>query len=1024
MTDYQNIKIYKTRLDPSLGIKPDPQLQKEFASRCAAGLVKALEALPERELGEYLASLKPDEGKAFALALGGECSWRNIASLPELAKLHEKTAVLINRVLAALNHAPSTATTTAIVKNLCLQIVPTDFTSSRGDRQPPLSPHNVAFAIAYVWYPNNHAQAKLAMAHVEDLLSSRKGVELMFGGTSLEKMQRIFEVVRRYPGITAQTFANYDGDPMRHPAVTTALARQFLGVGPTDALTNEQFDAVERLSANFQTKAGQALISSPAPEKAKLEAIVAIIGDPKIKFDPDNDNPFANEQLQKDIAPLYARAGQEGEYIGESLRNLAGLALGLTPKFPANWDISADDVIALRQALKDGTDLNHLPPKLASLLACEPLFEKNETLDQIVKTLNDRANSKPPRVAIDFNVVFTQLGPVRCPAFRVHVADFDPEPSGEGKYEYVDNVGRLYKRENDRSSLENYLADNTLPPGMLYGAAFGHRATPETNKPVEHTLDAAAYYGCFAAGVVGLVFSGGALALAAGAVGTAGIGWKTYRGIQNVVDRSHHGQNIDPFVAGEAGVDAFMMWAGLVTDPINLLAFGVTTGLTGSQALGLISPKAKWVLPAIRTINATVAVPNATHVALSGKQLHDRWQRLTQKQRNELFGDLLLQVLQTAKQGQHMATPGTAEITRTPPGTETEKTPPSPIELQPKISHDSLPNNPASNDNHWLPNKPVSNDNDVGQPMKMAAGAPPPPPGKPPGGGGKKGGRGKGSGAPPAGTPPSGGGKRGKGPVPPKKPLSELSEGELGQRSVELFIKRKSQGLSAEEEAEFKAINEIIAKKAAEEDAKNVGTEHSITNPTELVENLDHYIEEYNDLIVQLHDERNQFPESKRENIDRAIDTLTRVVEIAKRVQWRLRAPNVTTEDLSNAANFAEDMADLQYKITIEGSADNFLEVLSDYRNQIIDLAMDLDGADGFFASKLLRQYALLTNWTDANGWCGTVSPNDIIAAFIKEVYKGLPDHLSEAQQRALDEVISGLKTLQLLVRPPSGEAN
>ncbi len=101
---YDEIKTaytFGSRLAPSLTNlpeqqrpKPDSHRQKEFASRCAAVIVEAMDIEPRpRALGEYLAALTREEGKAFALALGGEHDWRNVAKLRELAKAHEHTAV-------------------------------------------------------------------------------------------------------------------------------------------------------------------------------------------------------------------------------------------------------------------------------------------------------------------------------------------------------------------------------------------------------------------------------------------------------------------------------------------------------------------------------------------------------------------------------------------------------------------------------------------------------------------------------------------------------------------------------------------------------------------------------------------------------------------------------------------------------------------------------------------------------------------------------------------------------------------
>jgi hypothetical protein len=235
----------------ALQTPPDNKGIKEFASHCAAGV---LAALPQNELGKFLSSLPKDDGIRFALALSGAHSSRSLSARPELAKLHDGTAGQINRVLDALNKTPTTPTTRAIVENLCLQILHTDLAPRGAFGKPPLSSDNCAHAIANLWHPNNPAQAKLAAERLKGLLADRQGARFLFEGPSFWRMKLIFEVVRSERSITSQTFANFGGDPMRHPAVTAALARKLVStINGVTAPTAEQAAMPRTRSGGFPT---------------------------------------------------------------------------------------------------------------------------------------------------------------------------------------------------------------------------------------------------------------------------------------------------------------------------------------------------------------------------------------------------------------------------------------------------------------------------------------------------------------------------------------------------------------------------------------------------------------------------------------------------------------------------------------------------------------------------------------------------------------------------------------------------
>lgn len=415
---------------------------------------------------------------------------------------------------------------------------------------------------------------------------------------------------------------------------------------PTPEQEAARAEAVQRVSDIIaKTDAGRQLISGPAPDKAKLEAWAAIIANPKITAKTfTSDNPFANTLVTDSIAPLYAVAGTVQEYPGESLRNLAGFALGLRPTFPKGVQFTAEDIVALQQALNKGTPLKDLPPKFVFLFTQHSLFAKNAVLDKFVASVQTSASTTPPRGAFEFNALFTELGPISCPAFRVQVGDFDPQTGGE-KFGIVDNIGRTY------AGREDFLDNTQLPDGLLYYAphnsfgprdkngaeVLGHR---EINHRVKNAINTAAMVGCFAAGIVAVVASGGTLALAAGAVGAAGAGWDSYQIVQTLGDRAAHGQTINPFASGDGGREAFMAEMGLLASGANLLTFGVGASFLGMSKLGAIAKDAKWAMPVLSTVRTGAAGVNIAALSVSAADLATNWEKMAPEERNKAAGCL------------------------------------------------------------------------------------------------------------------------------------------------------------------------------------------------------------------------------------------------------------------------------------------------------------------------------------------------------------------------------------------------
>ena len=230
----RNAYVRGSRLNLDTKDSGEPQRRKEFAAQCAAGVIAAL---PEKELAAFLTSHSAEEGAVFALALGSGRPWREMSSSLENDKQRAPTARSIDRVLVALNNMPASPIANAIVINLRGQILPNDCAPTRRPIRPfearleeptALPPQHAATAIARLWFPNDPQRAAVAATRLTDLVSSRQGAQLMFGAKSPWELNLVFDVVRDEPGITAQIFANYDGDPMQHPVVAAALARKLV----------------------------------------------------------------------------------------------------------------------------------------------------------------------------------------------------------------------------------------------------------------------------------------------------------------------------------------------------------------------------------------------------------------------------------------------------------------------------------------------------------------------------------------------------------------------------------------------------------------------------------------------------------------------------------------------------------------------------------------------------------------------------------------------------------------------------
>jgi Domain of unknown function (DUF4781) len=507
---------------------------------CAANLMVVMDGAGDK-LGLLLSQMPKKEAALFARALGGE-------------KRLLVRASWFDQLLTALNSAPRTAATSAIVQSLYMQTELRDLT-----RAPGLA-HAMAVAVAREWHPDDKVKAGVETARLEALMQGRYA-ELLFGGIPARKTI-VFNALRSEPRITAELLDRDKGDPARNRTVTNAMAHAMIATQRLMPFGAYEEDAAWRLGGILAIEAGSQLFwSDKVPAKAMGEALAVIIADPKINSATfkAGGNAWLAPEIAEPIARLYAQGyGNDTSQSlpGFSLDNfMVGPEMGFEPTLP--------DGLEGRDVLK-GVDVQAIAAKVAAgepvtaedlgdaydLLTGKSFYDGHEEVAAIVEQINDCANPKPPLVKLLPVTFFGENGPIKCPLFRVQSGI---NGKGHPVYAFIDNAHRKY------DSIEEWVDENHLPPGKVYYPADGHISrlvdgdmklasadTPRTHHELEDALDTAAMVGCFAAGVVGVAVTGGTLLLVAGGVGTASGLWMGIQSSRDLVDRYTHGQSMSP----------------------------------------------------------------------------------------------------------------------------------------------------------------------------------------------------------------------------------------------------------------------------------------------------------------------------------------------------------------------------------------------------------------------------------------------------------------------------------------------
>jgi hypothetical protein len=384
-----------------------------------------------------------------------------------------------------------------------------------------------------------------------------------------------------------------------------ALAREW---HPDDAALRDV--EAGRLIDILNTSQGRQLFaaSGTVPLEARVNALARLRLDPGITADTleATDDPWTNPAIIRPEAQDIARQYLTGR--GDALQRLAGSDLDNTVGF----------AMGLPPAVPDGTS-----PADAEAGAARGQFsyygsgDNAATVHAVTDQIRAVAGNDAPNVTV-LPVTYSsgETGPVQLPLFRVADAS--------GTERFVDNTGRRY------DSFQDWRENNKLPPGHMTYPEGGHLTadesgavrlgegnTPETvdtfGEHLSSALDTAALVGGVIAGGVLIVGSGGLatpVVVGAGAVAVGAGAWGAYRSGSELVDRSQHGQSLNPLEDAQAR----NLWLNLGASALSVGAFGSAARLAqlgrAGRAIAPLEASAHGYLQASAAIVDTAAIAN------------------------------------------------------------------------------------------------------------------------------------------------------------------------------------------------------------------------------------------------------------------------------------------------------------------------------------------------------------------------------------------------------------------------------
>ncbi|WP_343714947.1 DUF4781 domain-containing protein [Inquilinus sp.] len=397
-----------------------------------------------------------------------------------------------------------------------------------------------------------------------------------------------------------------------------ALAREWFPDDPG------QRDAeARRLDGILGTHQGQVLLFGNGNDgkiglEGRVGALATVRADRGITADTlkRTEDPWTNPaivgpQAQDNAKQFLAGRGDDPQTLqGTDLDNTIGYAMGFPPA------VSKDAEAAQAKAAQGQF----------SYFADGP---GKDPVGKVVAQIRAVGGDNPQVTVLPIQYSSNASGPVQLPLFRVHTASGD---------KFVDNTGRSYQ------DFADWKANNELPPGDVTYPTDGHLTlkadgtvdlshgnTPKTVdtawEEVKSVFDGVALVGGIIAGGALIIGSGGTATPVLVGIGAAAGAWGVYQTGSELIDRSQHGQSINPFTDG----DARMLWLGLVANGTGIAAFGSAGALTRLAGAGArLSPAAARV---IGTTQALANTANAGAFVDMGIHLATNWGSMTPEQR-------------------------------------------------------------------------------------------------------------------------------------------------------------------------------------------------------------------------------------------------------------------------------------------------------------------------------------------------------------------------------------------------------
>lgn len=485
------------------------------------------------------------------------------------------------------------------------------------------------------------------LQHTPETLSALRGTIVSLGPENAARFMQALQSRGGADGIQAMArqrilTAMNDGPPS--PAVSAVVQTVYaqttpLDIDKRDGLRQEMAQAIarewfpddpaqrdaetRRLDGILGTHQGQVLLFGGGNDgkiglEGRVGALATVRADRSITADTlkQTEDPWTNPaivgpQAQDNAKQYLTGRGDDPQTLqGTDLDNTIGYAMGFPPAVPKDAEgAQAKAAQGQFSYFADG------PGK--------------DPVGKVVAQIRAVGGDNPQVTVLPIQYSSNASGPVQLPLFRVHTASGD---------KFVDNTGRSYQ------DFADWKANNELPPGDVTYPTDGHLTlkadgtvdlshgnTPKTVdttwEEVKGVLDTVALVGGIIAGGALIIGTGGTATPILVGIGVAAGGWGAYQTGAELIDRSQHGQSINPFTDG----DARMLWLGLVANGTGIAAFasaGALTRLAGAGAR--LSPAAARV---VGTTQAVANTANAGAFVDMGIHLATNWGSMTPEQR-------------------------------------------------------------------------------------------------------------------------------------------------------------------------------------------------------------------------------------------------------------------------------------------------------------------------------------------------------------------------------------------------------